>query len=259
MPGVLSKPPFQRTIAITVGGIVIVLHTTVSGSIFVITGDGKQKCIEIKVAAPGPSRPLVAGANRPFDSEINVTATIRTMDAQGNTVKTEEDVDVKVEEWDDVEEKIVTSARVKSESAPAAELSASKQISKPSTSQKSKNDVKPKAPMASTPSSARSSPPPPRSSLASAPTIAKFAMPPPPTRSDASSSTSAMPPPKASPKKRGASELESDDPGGEPSGSKRVRVEAKLPRGSRRKTRTPPPGLGRHQTFIARGPSGDSD
>ncbi|KAJ7187106.1 hypothetical protein C8R46DRAFT_1184816 [Mycena filopes] len=219
-----TNPPYQCTIAITVGDIVIVLHTTVSGFIFVITGDGKQKCIEIKVAAPGPSRPLVAGANRPIDSEINVKATIRTMDAHGNTVKTEEDVDVKVEacasltfgtKWDDVEEKIVPSGHVKSESVPAAALSAPKQISQPFASKKSKNDVTPVASASS---------PTPRSSLAINPTVANFATP--PTRSDASTSTSAMLPPKVSPKKRDASELE----------GKRVRVEAK-PARSPRKTR----------------------
>jgi hypothetical protein len=39
----------QRNYAITCGGIVLVLKTQVAGSLYIITGDGKRKCIEINV------------------------------------------------------------------------------------------------------------------------------------------------------------------------------------------------------------------
>ncbi|KAJ7870487.1 hypothetical protein B0H14DRAFT_2725894, partial [Mycena olivaceomarginata] len=82
----------QRNYAITCGGIVLVLKTQVAGSLYIITGDGKRKCIEIKL--------IVGKARRAGDKDvgnINVTATVRTLSVDGGPVEDEE-TEVKVEE-----------------------------------------------------------------------------------------------------------------------------------------------------------------
>ncbi|KAJ7127350.1 hypothetical protein C8R43DRAFT_697236 [Mycena crocata] len=83
MSTILSKPKqllaaddtqCQRSYAVTCAGIIVILKTLVPGSLFIITGDGKRKCIEIKVdaASVGPSI-------RPGD----VKATVRTLSVDG--------------------------------------------------------------------------------------------------------------------------------------------------------------------------------
>ncbi|KAJ7018475.1 hypothetical protein C8F04DRAFT_382609 [Mycena alexandri] len=236
-----GKSPRQRNYAITCEGIIIVLKTMISGSLFIITGDGKQKCIELKVDAASVGQPVIAGADRARD--INVTATIRTLDIDGGPVKKEEEVEVKIEEWDEVEGKIVTSnqdapfvATAPPAATPAAESSTQKRGSKPSASVKSKKNVEPKAPKASAPSASGSSTLT-RSRASTVKAIPKSAMPPTParTRSRVSANVvvpvpAAFPPARLSPKKRDASEMdsESDD------SRKRVRVEEKPVRSSRK-------------------------
>jgi hypothetical protein len=43
------QPQKQRNYAITCGGMVVVLKTQVAGSLYIITGVGKRKCIEINI------------------------------------------------------------------------------------------------------------------------------------------------------------------------------------------------------------------
>ncbi|KAJ7697951.1 hypothetical protein B0H16DRAFT_1839400 [Mycena metata] len=232
-----NKSPRQRNYVITCEGVIIVFKTVVPGSLYIITGDGKQKCIEIKVDPASVGQPAVAGADRPRD--INVTATIRTLDVGGGPVK--EEIEVKVEEWDEAEGEIVPSNETPPPAAPpahAAESSTQKR-SKPSVSTSAKPQ-KPADPKSSpSTSSSRSSP-----DLSLAPTILTTPpnayRPPASMRSrvaanDVVPPAAALPPTKtkSSPKKRDASEMdssESDD------GRKRVRVEEK-PLRSQRKTR----------------------
>ncbi|KAJ7026923.1 hypothetical protein C8F04DRAFT_100245 [Mycena alexandri] len=230
----------QRNYAITCEGIIIVFKTVVSGSLFIITGDGKQKCIELKVDAASVGQPVIAGADRPRD--INVTATIRTLDVDGGPVRKEEEVEVKIEEWDEVEGEIVTSNQGAPSAAtaprapiPAPESSTQKRVFKPSASETSKKDVDPKATKASAPLASGSL----AATHSKPPTAKAAAMSPKPARTrsrgsanDGVPAAAALPPARLSPKKRGASEIdsESDD------SRKRVRVEAK-PLRSPRKTR----------------------
>ncbi|KAJ7806329.1 hypothetical protein B0H14DRAFT_3767951 [Mycena olivaceomarginata] len=67
----------------------------VAGSLYIITGDGKRKCIEINVDDAS-----VGKARRAGDKDvgnINVTATVRTLSVDGGPVEDEE-TEVKVEE-----------------------------------------------------------------------------------------------------------------------------------------------------------------
>ncbi|KAJ7727205.1 hypothetical protein B0H16DRAFT_1697778 [Mycena metata] len=173
-------------------------------------------------------QPAVAGTDRPRD--INVRATIRTLHVDGGPVKKEEEVEVKVEEWDEVEGKIATSdqdalsvAAEPHAPTPALESSTQKRVSKLPASVIKSKDVEPKASKASASSASGSS-------AAPRPTVKhtiKSAMPP----TDVAPAA-AVPPAKSSPQKRVASEMdsESDD------SRKRVRVKEK-PLRSQRKTR----------------------
>ncbi|KAJ7843819.1 hypothetical protein B0H13DRAFT_132113 [Mycena leptocephala] len=98
-----SKPQRQRNYAITCGGMVIVLKTIISGSLFIITADGTRKCIEIKVDAAS-----VGTARRPGDEngDVNVTATVRTLSVEGVPVKNE-DNEVKLEVLEDDDERLI--------------------------------------------------------------------------------------------------------------------------------------------------------
>ncbi|KAF7333536.1 hypothetical protein MVEN_02369900 [Mycena venus] len=132
-----SQPQRQRNYAITVGAIVIVLKTLVPGSLYIITGDGKRKCIEIKIDAAnvGPPR-------RTEDEDvkdINVTATVRTLSVDGGPVKDEE-TEVKVEELEANEEKPV--AEKLSAPKPIAALAAPATTPQTSTKSRYTNGLK---------------------------------------------------------------------------------------------------------------------
>ncbi|KAJ7484981.1 hypothetical protein B0H11DRAFT_1147545 [Mycena galericulata] len=94
MPAILSKSEkskTQRNYAITCNGVIVVLQTLVSGSLYIMSGNGKQKCIEIKIDAAS-----VGQAVRPGD----VVATVRTLSADGvpqNDGEEDEEEVVKVE------------------------------------------------------------------------------------------------------------------------------------------------------------------
>ncbi|KAK7063817.1 hypothetical protein R3P38DRAFT_2756654 [Favolaschia claudopus] len=78
-----SGPYRQRNYVITIGTIVIVLKTTVSGSLYIITADGKQKCLEIKVEA-GNIGPVRRADDKTTDTEeLTVTATVRDVFVDG--------------------------------------------------------------------------------------------------------------------------------------------------------------------------------
>ncbi|KAJ7328908.1 hypothetical protein DFH08DRAFT_883520 [Mycena albidolilacea] len=91
----------QRNYAITCGGIVVVLKTQVAGSLYIITGDGKRKCIEINIDDASVGKARRAGDKG--TGNINVTATVRTLYVDGGPVEDEE-TEVKVEELQDDEE-----------------------------------------------------------------------------------------------------------------------------------------------------------
>ncbi|KAJ7801604.1 hypothetical protein B0H14DRAFT_2895074 [Mycena olivaceomarginata] len=209
------QPQKQRNYAITCGGIVVVLKTQVAGSLYIITGDGKRKCIEINIDDAS-----VGKARRAGDKDvgnINVTATVRTLSVDGSPVEDEE-TEVKVEELQDDEETpdalsglqrtpVATNPTPETRAAENTTQSPATHTPKLSASTQTKRRIEPTSPP-STPAASQPS----TSKMSSSPTVVAAthmrSM-----RRDTKAGA-AMPPTMAgspSPKKRGASEMESSD------------------------------------------------
>ncbi|KAJ7102857.1 hypothetical protein C8R44DRAFT_347582 [Mycena epipterygia] len=110
MPATLSKmerspvdvDQRQRNYAITCCGIVIVLQTMVPGTLYIITGDGQRRCIELKIDA--------ADAGLTHQTK-NVHATVRTLSIDGMPAQNEE-ATVTVQELGDLGEDVAESLLV---------------------------------------------------------------------------------------------------------------------------------------------------
>ncbi|KAJ7824171.1 hypothetical protein B0H14DRAFT_2824479 [Mycena olivaceomarginata] len=202
------QPQKQRNYAITCGGIVVVLKTQVAGSLYIITGDGKRKCIEINIDDAS-----VGKARRAGDKDvgnINVTATVR------NPIY--EETEVKVEELQDDEETpdalsglqrtpVATNPTPETHAAENTTQSPATNTPKLPASTQTKRRIEPTSPpsipAASQPSTSKTSS---SSTVAAAPQTRSM-------RRDTKAGAGMPPtaPASPSPKKRGASEMESSD------------------------------------------------
>ncbi|KAJ7835635.1 hypothetical protein B0H14DRAFT_2795446 [Mycena olivaceomarginata] len=209
------QPQKQRNCAITCGGIVVVLKTQVAGSLYIITGDGKRKCIEINIDDAS-----VGKARRAGDKDvgnINVTATVRTLSVDGSPVEDEE-TEVKVEELQDDEETpdalsglqrtpVATNPTPETHAAENTTQSPATNTPKLPASTQTKRRIEPTSPpsipAASQPSTSKTSS---SSTVAAAPQTRSM-------RRDTKAGAGMPPtaPASPSPKKRGASEMESSD------------------------------------------------
>ncbi|KAJ7806343.1 hypothetical protein B0H14DRAFT_3484157 [Mycena olivaceomarginata] len=189
----------------------------VAGSLYIITGDGKRKCIEINI----DDASAMGKARRAGDKDvgnINVTATVRTLSVDGGPVEDEE-TEIKVEELQndgETLEALSSLQRTPVATNPTPETYAPKiprnrlrqipQVQLPASTQ-TKRRIEPTSPpsipAASQPSTSKMSS---SSTVAAAPQTRSM-------RRDTKAGTVMPPtaPASPSPKKRGASEMESSD------------------------------------------------